>query len=132
GYRELAHALQIRVMLHLGEGRHDEAWQDLLMMHRLGRQVGRGGTLIEALVGIAIDAMTSHGDLVFLDRVKLDSQRLKRCLADLQALPPLPSAADKMDVAERFIFLDGITMLDRHGAKYLPAFGNDAPEVSEA
>src|SRR5207249_9349461 len=43
GYRELAHALQIRVMLHLGEGRQDEAWQDLLTMHRLGRQVGSGG-----------------------------------------------------------------------------------------
>src|SRR5438046_2237296 len=42
--RHLAGALLTRAMLHAGEGRHDEAWQDLLACHRLGRLVGRGAT----------------------------------------------------------------------------------------
>src|SRR6185437_2389098 len=55
--RELAQALNVRAMRALAEGRFDDAWQDLLACHRLGRHVARGATLIEALVGIAIDSI---------------------------------------------------------------------------
>src|SRR5262245_45362130 len=47
--RGLAAALTARAMLHLGEGRVDDAWRDLLTCHRLARLVGRGGCLIEGL-----------------------------------------------------------------------------------
>ena len=53
GCRQFAASLTARAMLRLGEGRTDEAWQDLLACHRLGRLVGRGGTGIESFVGIA-------------------------------------------------------------------------------
>src|SRR5205085_899358 len=68
--RELASALTARAMLHLAEGRVDAAWQDLLACHRLGRLVARGGTLIEALVGLAIDAIAVKADLAFLEGAK--------------------------------------------------------------
>src|SRR5262249_53400649 len=45
--RELANALALRAMLHLGEGRREAAWEDLAACHRLARLVGCGATLIE-------------------------------------------------------------------------------------
>lgn len=117
--REFANALTARAMLRVGEGACAEAWQDLLACHRLGRLVGGGGTLIEGLVGMAIDAVASKGDLAYLDRAKLSGQRIARCLRDLQKLPPLPDMADKVNLAERFMLLDVILMVDRHGIGYL-------------
>src|SRR5205807_2410594 len=100
--RALGSALAIRAMLHLGEGRDDDAWQDLLACHRLGRLVARGGTLIEELVGIAIDTIASGADLAYLDRAKLSAKQLMDRLRDLHQLPPMPGIADKVDLLERF------------------------------
>src|SRR5262249_7817814 len=69
--REVAKALTARAMLRLGEGKADEAWQDLLACHRLARLVARGATLIESLVGIAIDQLASDADLAYLERANL-------------------------------------------------------------
>jgi hypothetical protein len=125
--REFANALSIRAMLHLGESRYDDAWQDLLACHRLGRHVAHGSTLIEGLVGIAIDAIASGADLTFLDRAKLDAKQIKQCLRDLQELPPMPVPADKVDLGERFMFLDTVMMVDRHGIGYLEGLLGKGP-----
>jgi hypothetical protein len=113
--RELASALVARAMLRVGEGKFDEAWQDLLACHRLGRLVARGGTLIEALVGIALDAIASNADLAFLEPSDMTSQQIKACLHDLQGLPPMPPLADKIDLAERFTYLDSLQSIRRGG-----------------
>src|SRR5262249_29554759 len=47
--REIASALACQAMLRVSEGKVDEAWQDLLACHRLGRLIARGGALIELL-----------------------------------------------------------------------------------
>jgi hypothetical protein len=113
--RELANVLTVRAMLHLGRGRHDEAWQDLLACHRLGRLVAQGGTLIEGLVGIAINNIAANADVVFLEHTRLSVKQLKACMHDLEKLPPMPSVADKVDLAERFMFLDTVMMINRTG-----------------
>lgn len=112
--RELASALTARAMLRLGEGKIEEAWQDLLAGHRLARLVSRGATLIEALVGIAIEQIFNNANLAYLENAKLTTKQIQRCLKDLQSLPPLPSMADKVDVGERHMFFD-CTNLIRHG-----------------
>jgi hypothetical protein len=122
--RELGSALAIRAMLHLGEGRYDEAWQDLLACHRLGRLVARGGTLIESLVGIAVDGIASGGDLVYLDRAKLSAKQVLDRLRDLQRLPPMPAVADAVDLDQRFLFLDCVMLVARGG---LQALGRKRP-----
>ena len=66
-------------MLRIGQKRYDDAWADLLACHRLGRSLAKGSTLIEGLVGIAIDRIAAHGDIVFLDGVKLDAKQIKKC-----------------------------------------------------
>jgi hypothetical protein len=111
--RELANALAARAMLRVGEGKFAEAWQDLLACHRLGRLVARGATLVEPIVGIAIDSRASTADLAYLDRAKQSSKQLQERLNDLQGLPPLPPIADKIDFGERLIFLDSLQMISR-------------------
>jgi hypothetical protein len=113
--RDVASALLCRAMLRVTQKRNDDAWQDLLACHRLGRQVGRGGTLNEAFVGIGIDRMANDADLAFLDSTKLNAKQISKCLSDLQALPPLPKLADKVNLMERFVFLDWAMMMDRDG-----------------
>ncbi|MCI0642629.1 MAG: hypothetical protein L0Y72_00255 [Gemmataceae bacterium] len=124
--RELIRALTARAMLHTGEGRYDAAWQDLLTGHRLARHVAKGGTIIEGLVGVAIEAINYNSILAFLDGAKLSSKQLQACLRDLRALPPLLAVADKMDGFERFMLLETIVQLER-GDMSLDAVLNIAP-----
>ncbi len=113
--RNFARALTARAMWHTGEGRHAEAWQDLLAVHRLGRLIGQGPTIVEALVGIAIDGMVTEADLAFVERTQPDARLARKYLADLAALPALPNMADRIDLTERCIFLDLTQMLTREG-----------------
>jgi hypothetical protein len=115
--REVSGALTARAMLRTAEGKTDEAWTDLLACHRLGRLVARGGTIIEMLVGIAIDTNAANADVAFLANAKLDSKRIQLCRKDLEALPPMPAVADKIGVTERFMFLDTLQMTLRGDAK---------------
>jgi hypothetical protein len=126
--RGLANALVVRAMLETSKGKYDDAWQDLLACHRLGRLVGRGGTLVEALVGIAIDGLACSGDLAFLQTVKDDPKRIESCMLDLQNLPRSPEIADKVNLAERFVMLEIIMMVDRHGIKCLEALDGHAKD----
>jgi hypothetical protein len=127
--REFAYALCARAMRAIGENNPDAAWQDLLALHRLGRLVGRGGTLIEGLVGIAIDQIACRVDLAFLDRFKPDAKRLATCLRDLQSLPPLPDMAEKVDLGERHCLLDTVMTLDTYGFRAFDAKPDTVNEV---
>src|SRR5262249_25408385 len=122
--RGLANALAARAILRLGEGKYDEAWQDFLACHRLGRLIGRGGFVIESLVGIAIDNVAAKADVAYLEAIRADPKRIESCLRDLQKLPPAPEIVDKVNWGERVMMLDTIMMVDRHGFKYLEALSN--------
>jgi hypothetical protein len=117
--REAAQALAARAMLRVEEGKIDDAWQDLLALHRLSRLLGRGVSLIEVLVGIAIDVFANKVDLAFLERAPLTSEQVLARLQDLRRLPPMPALADKIDLLERFWLLEAITLTARHGTAYL-------------
>jgi hypothetical protein len=122
--REFAAALCCRAMLRASEGKVEEAWQDLLACHRMGRLVARGSSLIEMLVGIAIDRFTSEAELALVDRAKLTSKQIQACLRDLQNLPPMPAFADKLDLGERFLFLDAVMMMASQGVSVLGPRGD--------
>ncbi len=117
--RELAYALTARALLRVSEGDVEAAWQDLLACHRLARLIGRGGTLIENLVGMAIEHMTCNADLALLSEGKLSKEQIIQCLRDLQALPPLPSLADKVRVGERSVWLNSLQLMQRGYLCYL-------------
>jgi hypothetical protein len=115
--RELATALVARALLRVEEGQVDEAWQDLLACHRLGRLLSRGGTLIEALIAQAVNQLANDASLVYLERAGLTTRQLRDRLKDLQALPPMAPLADKVDLAERFVVLDAAQSIRRDPAR---------------
>jgi hypothetical protein len=110
----------------------NDAWQDLLACHRLGRLVARGATLMEALVGFAIDEIVRGAELAFLDRAGLNAEQARECLRDLQRLPSLPPLADKMDLGERFMFLNIVQLVQRRGLDALGGLGEAAAPRKEA
>ncbi len=116
--REIGRALAARAMLSLERERYDDAWRDLYACQRLGRLVARSGTLIESLIGIAVDRIASEGQLAILSSPGADRMRVKQCLHQLQALPPMPPLADKFELGQRFLFLGAVLMTARHGNGY--------------
>ncbi|MBA4066465.1 MAG: hypothetical protein C0501_22690 [Isosphaera sp.] len=111
--RELAAALTARAMLRVGEGKFDEAWADLLACHRLARLVSRGGTLIEALVGIAINQIACNAELAWLEAAKPTADQARARLKDLQNLPPFRPVAELVDVGERCMGMDSLQLIRR-------------------
>ncbi len=130
--RVAADALDARAMLRIGEGTFDEAWQDLLACHRLGRVVTRGPSLIEALIGMAIDAIASRADLVYLERANVTTKQVLDRLNDLQGLPSIPPIAGRIDLDERFSHLDSLRVIRRGGVRALQALAGEAVEKPDA
>jgi hypothetical protein len=111
--QELASALAARALLRVHEGKIDEAWQDLLACHRLGRLLARGGTLLEAMIAFRIDQLASNADLALVESAQLSANHIQACLRDLQQLPAMPPLADKVDLMERFTFLQSVLFMNR-------------------
>jgi hypothetical protein len=104
--RGVARQLVCRAMRHLGEGRPLDAQQDLLTVHRLGRCIGQGACLIEALVGIAIDATASTADNVWAAHPDLTADQVAAYRGQLAALPPISNMARCIDLTERAMCMD--------------------------
>ena len=115
--RSFARALTARAMLRTRNGKTAAAWEDLLACHRLGRLVGRGPTLVEGLVGMAIDGIAIQADLAFLEHTKPDVCQISKYQQDLASLAPLPDVGASIDLCERFMFLDVTQNLARYGSK---------------
>ncbi len=109
--RGLARAFLIRANLHLANNKPDKAWEDLQTCHRLGRLVAKGPTVIDFLVGVAINAMASHAELRLLSNGNMTEQQIDRCLDDLSKLPPMPHVSLNVDVTERMLFNDAISLI---------------------
>ena len=129
--RALARALAARAMLNLGEGRTKEAWEDLLTCHRLGRHVGNGATLIEGLVGVAIEGIAMHGDLVLLEHAQPTQNKIAGYESDLKELPPITKMAEKINGCERFMFLDSTFLIARGRAKMVAGLIGEGAEGAE-
>jgi hypothetical protein len=117
--RAFANALTARAMLKAREGAKEEAWQDLLACHRLSRLLGHRSSLIEGLVGMAIDGVACRADVAFLEQTKPNAKQIEGYLRDLQNLPALAAVADVMDLGERYYWLDCVMLIDRYGIEML-------------
>lgn len=125
--RQLAQALTARALLCIAEGNDEEAWQNLLACHRLGRHVARGATLIESLTGISIEQRASEASLGYLERTSLTGKQVQARLKDLQSLPPFPPVADKLALGERFVFLDCVQLVRRGGIGMMEGLAGGPP-----
>ena len=104
--RDVGRALITRAMLRLDEGRSVETWEDLLTLHRLARLAADDPGLIENLVARAQEELACAGDQALLQYARLDDALLAKIRDDLSRLAPMPPMAEKINVAERFVYLD--------------------------
>ncbi len=121
-YRDVAQTFCARATLRLGEGKVEEAWDDLLACHRLARLAGQCPTLIEALTAFAVEGTACDGDRALLQHAQLGRAEIAAMREDLGRLPPMPRVADKIDTAERFTYLDIVSDSSRHGMKAVTQF----------
>ena len=112
GPMETAKALTARAMLRLRGGDDAGAWADLMAARRLGRLVGRGSTILEALVGTAMAACADDGCRAFITRDKLPAALLRSCRNDLAAQATWPDIRNAI-ANDRFDTLDSAMMLAR-------------------
>ncbi len=134
-YRDIAQALCARAMLRLGEGKLEEAWQDLLSCHRLARLAGQSPTVIDAMVAFSIEETACTGDQALLQHAHLTATQVAKMREDLNRLPAMPKMADKLDVAERFTYLNNVADYSRQGPASLAwcddALALDVSELKE-
>jgi hypothetical protein len=122
--RNVARGLSTRAMWHLGEGRPEQAWQDILAMHRLARLVAQQRTLVDQHVAVAIDGMASNATITLLSESKLSGAQARVVLQDLLALSYFQSIPDSIDTVERAMLLD-IVLRVRSGRTSAKEFNFD-------
>ena len=94
-------------------------------IHRLGRLSSQGATLIEGLVGIAVDRIGFKLDELIIKNDDVTDAQLQLLDKHLRALPPISSLAGKIDVTERYIFLDTTISLARNVPQALTGIVDD-------
>ncbi len=117
--REMARVLVVGAMLKLDSGDIDGAKAELLAVHRLARLVGQGPTLIDRLLGMAVESEACRGDNGLATSGRLSSSQAQTYLATLQGLTALPSVAESIDKCERFSGLAGVMLCHREGFEAL-------------
>ncbi len=130
GMREVSQVLRIRAMLRLKQGKIDAAWQDLLACHRLARLVAQGPTLVDGLVAIVIEHSACMGDAALSHHGKLAEDEARGYGREIRQLAPLPPMADRIDVAERYMYLDAVCSVAANGGAGLQdllALSGDLP-----
>jgi hypothetical protein len=117
--RQVALALIARAMLRLGEKEYQAAWDDLMACRRLGLLIRQGPTLVESLVGNAIEELAIAGQVEFLAAADLTTEQWAILQADCEKLPGRAPVAEKFDFAERYMSLDLILAIAQRGPQAL-------------
>jgi hypothetical protein len=122
--RDVARALTARGMRRAGEGDVDDAKHDILAVFRLGRFVGQGATLIEYLVGIAIESSAQECVIALINSGRLDAAGAAKLEAELVALPAAATLTEKVQLGERLTALDLAIAMADHGPGVLSMVSN--------
>jgi hypothetical protein len=131
-FRELSRTLLARAMLRLGEGDTAGAWSDLQAMHGLARQMGHGPTLIEQLVGVAIECVALNGDAIFIQSVSLAPEEIAKYQTQIQKLTTVSDMAESIDAGERIFFLDATQLVARDGVGWLARLTDGVPRKTNS
>ena len=124
--REVAAMLSLRATLKLGEGNIESALDDVLAIHRLCRLTARGGSLIELLVGCALENIAHNAEVVVLNHKDCTAKQAMAFQSELLKLATMPRVADKIGQSERLVFLDSLQLVQRQGmAEFQKGLGND-------
>jgi hypothetical protein len=122
--RDAAQGLAARAMLRLNEKNYPGAWDDLMALRRLGRVIGNEATLVEILVGYAVEGLGVAGQIEFLASAELTPEQWSLLQKELDALPPRSKLAKTLDRSERFAVLDTILGVAEGGPDVLAGVTN--------
>ncbi len=130
--RDGGRAVCARAMWHAGEGRHQEAWQDLLAVHRLARLSTQGNTLVEHLIAFSLSNMACDGTAALLSNAQLPAEVARQIQRDLAALPNFSGVARSLDKMERLAALDAFTQIGEGegGEAFAAITGNATDDYS--
>ena len=106
-------------MWHIGENRLDDAWTDLLAIHRLARLTAQGHTLVEQTVALSISGIACDGTLSLLSDRNLTIEQARQIERDLGSLSQFDSVNDCIGSAERLEALDALIDAQLHGVDRL-------------
>ena len=123
-FRKITYALRWRAWLSSEKGLYKEALEDAMVCYRLGRHLKPDKTLIEQLVGIAIEALALKTVRDIISEQKTDSAALAALQQDLEQITADESFVISVKT-ERLFMYDEIQRCfteDRlgHGHIYLP------------
>jgi hypothetical protein len=113
--RQAARALAARAMYRAGSGDVKGAVEDLMAIHRLARLIAHGFTLVEGLVGRAMEgiALDAEASLIAHNKLTRDQRAmLRKALGQLPSMQPMANA---LDLGERFMYLDSVCWIARTG-----------------
>jgi len=105
--RSIARALSARANYRIGTGDLDGAIDDMVACKRLGRHTGRGGMLIQMLVGIAIEGIGDAVGIAGALEHRPSKEQLERLMGELDALPAGGDFQGAMRF-ERYMTLDTV------------------------
>ena len=114
-HREIAALFALRVTHTLSKGNIDDAFADVLTMHRLGRLVSRGGFLIDDIFGILFQLNAHSSELAIFEHGRPTAKQSLAYQSELMKLPPIHAVADKIQFGERLFGLDAIQNCERLG-----------------
>ena len=117
--RDGARLLCSQAMLSLGQRRVNDAWSDLLACKRLGRLIGQGPTIIESLIGTAIEGLSHEAMVTLIRESSLTHQQINQFREQLKAVPPISPLHKKIDLTERCMVLDALGAIARRSTSDL-------------
>ena len=113
GYRDGAKALIVRANLALAEGRTDDAWADILAVHRLAALMEQDWSPIGQLVGVAIHGQADKATVRMATSGKVKVGRLRRMLKELPACGSARTLPASVNKSDRYGMLDLAISLTR-------------------
>jgi hypothetical protein len=128
--RDFSRALVVRGMNRASRGQIDEAWEDLMAVHRLARLTMQGPMMVDSLAGMEISCVACTGNRALLQHVKLAPEQIARMHADQDQLVPVPDFVNKIDLGERMAWLD--SMVSAAGLMSRGAIDPDDEELGAA
>ena len=129
--RTLARLLAIRGHLFLGEGQSQQARDQFLAIHRLARLSSQGATVLEGLVGFAMDGIATAGVGTVIEHGQLTDEELLDFQQQLAKLPRTASIIDKIGTVERLVFLSTVQSISRNGMQTFQQLNESKMPVPE-
>jgi len=126
---KVARSLTLRANWHVGEGRFQEAREDIRALHRLARLIADSSkSLVPTFIGLVLDDLACNAHVVLSAEPNVPPELLRQLLEDLSGLPHWQHVSRSIDQFERLIGLETILIAADH-PESLARLGGPGDEI---